>query len=754
MTEACRARTPTLGILVADIETAISLRLVSGIIDAAQAAGARAIFLPGQPPAATSEFDRQFNLVFRLPDATAFDGLLVIGTTLQYHLSPAQLAALLDTLPRVPTLSLGYVAPNTPSVVVDNHGGFRMLLQHLIDAHGCRRVAMIAGPGGQREADERLAAWQTLQSEGQLDDEAELLVEGNFTQASGRAAMGVLLDRDLRLDAVVAANDEMALGAIACAIDRGLRVPQDVRIAGFDDILAAGRLGVGLTTVDQSHYRLARIAVEQLVGAIGGAPLPERIRVPTRLVRRQSCGCGSHAAKPESLAARLPERLAGMLEELAVAPEREPHYRGAIQMIETALSRALEEHDFRPLLAAVHAVARDALAVEGHVFGVQALLVAAQRWLIEPRQLPPTEWAAVARWLQQAQIALAGLQDVAQQNRHRLHSEQAMAFRELLKTRLATFDLQKLLEHLSGALAGLGLDTCCLALYDGEARIDSLEDFELPAEARLIYAFIGGRERGELTGTRFRTHDLLPVGAWSLAPARTALIVYPVFHGTEHFGFIVFSIDPASGGPWETIRDEVSSALKASLLVSELAAARDALRSDLAQARQGQRELAHIAQRDELTGLLNRRGFLAEARLWFARTAEAHLETAVFFADLDGLKQINDRHGHAAGDTAIRQAAEVLRRSFRVDDLVARLGGDEFVIMTSRADHQTLSAIRERVYRLFARFSRNLPFPLGCSIGYVVAKPHGNGSIEDMLAGADAVLYEEKRRRKGALAAN
>ncbi|MBB4012919.1 diguanylate cyclase (GGDEF)-like protein [Niveibacterium umoris] len=741
----------TLGILAADIDTAFALRLVAGIIDRASALGARTVFLPGHPPSGASEFDRQFNLVFRLPDATAFDGLIVIGTTLQYHLPPKALEAFLSTLPQVPTLCVGFASKIVPSVVNDNYGGFREVVDHLIRQHGCQRIAMIAGPAGQGEADERLAGWRDACADAGLPPAPELVLQGSFSRASGHAAMLSLIERGIAIDAVVAANDEMALGAMACAVERGLHVPQEVRFGGFDDILAAGRLGVGLTTVNQSHYELGSVGVSHLLAAIAGEPAPGLTRVPTRLVRRQSCGCGGFYAQPGALAAKLPERMAGMLEELAVAPEREPHYREAIQLVEQGLSRALVEADFQPLLAAVHAVARDALAAEGHVFGVQALLVAAQRWLIEPRQLTPEAWAAAARWLQQAQIALAGLQDVALQERHRLHSEQAMAFRELLKTRIATFDLRKLLEHLSEALADLRLDTCCIALYSGEARIDSLDDFDLPTQARMLYAFIGGREQPDLHGERFRTHDVLPARAWELAAQSSALIVYPVFHGAEHFGFIVFSVDPVVGGPWETIRDEVSSALKASLLVSELAAARDALRSDLAQAREGQRELADIAHRDELTGLLNRRGFLAEARLRADRLHADGLAAAVIFADLDGLKQINDRHGHAAGDVAIRQAADVLRRGFRAADLIGRIGGDEFVIFTANADPDALAAMRDRIYRLFERASQDLPFTLAGSLGYVVAPPGDAISIEEMLARADTVLYEEKRRRKGAV---
>jgi diguanylate cyclase (GGDEF)-like protein len=128
----------------------------------------------------------------------------------------------------------------------------------------------------------------------------------------------------------------------------------------------------------------------------------------------------------------------------------------------------------------------------------------------------------------------------------------------------------------------------------------------------------------------------------------------------------------------------------------------------------------------------------------------------LFFADLDGLKVINDTHGHGEGDDAIRAAAAVLRSTFRQDDIVSRIGGDEFAVL-SRADN--LDSLPEIERRLDARFdafnaASGKPYRLGCSLGGTVIAADSTEPLDDVLAQADRLLYVTKRRRKALTAPN
>lgn len=165
--------------------------------------------------------------------------------------------------------------------------------------------------------------------------------------------------------------------------------------------------------------------------------------------------------------------------------------------------------------------------------------------------------------------------------------------------------------------------------------------------------------------------------------------------------------------------------------------------------RQNAELMSTLSLSDELTQLRNRRGFfeVAEQALKIARR-ERHV-LGLFFVDLNGLKQINDNLGHAVGDRALRDTADILRRTFREADLIARLGGDEFVVL-AHVQSDT-SVIRERLREHLAELNaqHDRPYTLDVSIGTTLVNAASSESIEELIAQADADMYEEKRASTG-----
>lgn len=150
---------------------------------------------------------------------------------------------------------------------------------------------------------------------------------------------------------------------------------------------------------------------------------------------------------------------------------------------------------------------------------------------------------------------------------------------------------------------------------------------------------------------------------------------------------------------------------------------------------------------DELTGLQNRRGFyaLAEQELKVAR--REHHVLALFFMDVNGLKQINDTGGHAMGDRALREAGEVIRRSFRDSDIIARLGGDEFAVVAHVADENSIASIRERLRAHLDSVNAvpNRTYMLDMSVGAAIVNANQEDGLDSLLERADAAMYQEKR---------
>jgi diguanylate cyclase (GGDEF)-like protein len=152
---------------------------------------------------------------------------------------------------------------------------------------------------------------------------------------------------------------------------------------------------------------------------------------------------------------------------------------------------------------------------------------------------------------------------------------------------------------------------------------------------------------------------------------------------------------------------------------------------------------------DELTGLHNRRGFFALASQHLRAVARAKRPTSILFADLDGLKRINDQLGHEAGDEAIARFAKVLRSTFRAADIVSRFGGDEFVILVDGSAAAANTALARLTHQLAeVNQSRSPQAPLAASIGVVEIGADNQDDLETVIARADLAMYENKRTRR------
>ncbi|MFB8028563.1 MULTISPECIES: LacI family DNA-binding transcriptional regulator [unclassified Streptomyces] len=177
-------------------------------------------------------------------------------------------------------------APQVPYVDCDNRGGAREAVRHLVSL-GRSRIAHIAGPRDQTSALDRIDGYRDVLP----DAEADLVVEGDFTVEGGARAMAALLDARPDLDAVFVSNDMMASGALRVLRERGVRVPQDVAVVGFDDMVpVAEATEPALTTIRQDVEGMGRLMVRLLMERLdsGTGDWPESVITPTELIRRAS----------------------------------------------------------------------------------------------------------------------------------------------------------------------------------------------------------------------------------------------------------------------------------------------------------------------------------------------------------------------------------------------------------------------------------------------------------------------------------
>jgi diguanylate cyclase (GGDEF)-like protein len=170
---------------------------------------------------------------------------------------------------------------------------------------------------------------------------------------------------------------------------------------------------------------------------------------------------------------------------------------------------------------------------------------------------------------------------------------------------------------------------------------------------------------------------------------------------------------------------------------------------DISQRKREERTLRRASLTDDLTGLYNRRGFMALAEQQLRMARRNGSDCVVLYADMDGFKQLNDEHGHAVGDKALVLVGRVLRETVRDCDVVARLGGDEFTILACDADGTGARIIQKRIEErlALANATGELPATLHLTIGYTRVRPTDHAGVSELLARADQLLYARKRRR-------
>lgn len=152
-------------------------------------------------------------------------------------------------------------------VSIDNYLGARMAVSHLLE-QGYQHIGHVAGPMEWWEAQQRMVGWEALLTEVQTKPKANHWTEGNWSSASGAQAIEKLFVQYPEMDAVFVGNDQMALGVMQVATQKGFRIPEDLGIVGFDNIPESAFFSPPLTTMQQDQYRIGKIAVEHIIQII------------------------------------------------------------------------------------------------------------------------------------------------------------------------------------------------------------------------------------------------------------------------------------------------------------------------------------------------------------------------------------------------------------------------------------------------------------------------------------------------------
>ena len=282
----------TLGLLTHGAGDPNSHMVWAGVASVAQERDVNLICFPGKLLRSPLEFEAQSNVLYELVSQQSIDGLVIWSAGLPLFVERQEMNAFCQRFSPLPMVTAGVPIEGIPGVSVDNYRGMRAVVSHLIEVHRRTVIAFIRGPEYHQEAEERYRAYLDVLADHDIPFDPGLVVQSNFKESGGAAAAEqLMLSRRDGFDALVAASDNMAIGALRVLQAHGLRVPGDVALAGLNDESQSPFVTPPLTTGPLHFYEQARRATEMLLALLAGAPVTGQVVLPTQLLIRQSCGC-------------------------------------------------------------------------------------------------------------------------------------------------------------------------------------------------------------------------------------------------------------------------------------------------------------------------------------------------------------------------------------------------------------------------------------------------------------------------------
>jgi|GEM_PF-1389750 len=596
-------RRARIGVFVNDLLSPYQIRLFNSVKHAANACGVRVIgfqgsFLVHPDQERRTAFDGSF--VYGLAGEESVDGLIIASGVLSSRAGSVAVRDLYRKT-RLPVVSVGRLS-GVVSIETGAQEALRALVEHLVVHHARRKIALIEGPTGNMDTiDRSRIVRETLDRLGVPLPESHVL-PGDFLEASGATAIRVLFEHrgvaPDELDAVIASNDQMAVGAMHELTARGLRIPQDVSVVGFDDDDFARSAHPPLTTVSQPIELLGENALRAVISRLRGESVPERIVLEAEPVWRRSCGCAVPMGDRSSSVEPAPDWSMALETCKTACYRRYERLAGPLadgHTVDTVASLTAEVDD--------EAAARRLQELETHLLRARRNGIDPLRWhdVLSPlssaieRRAVTDAHAGHLRERRMRQVNLL-INEVAARVRalDHLHTMQwAHASRVLASALLSVRHVRSLGSVLNAGLPSLGIRYCCVCLFVGDteprtARVAALYNpslpppVESPQSAEQLWLATPGSVPPEqlqagVLNSVFPAFELVHPRLRNSSADTFDLSVYPLVYAHATLGYVVFDSPGDAHQSWllEGLAGSLSSAVYALQRNAELREARD-----------------------------------------------------------------------------------------------------------------------------------------------------------------------------------
>jgi len=724
------------------------------------------IIFPGRNLDSPHGWDYQYNSIFQLMNKNTIDAAILITTLVSNYVNETRIENFFREFSDIPMVSVGTKVENIPSIIINNQSGIRELTRHQIEVHKAERIAFIKGPETNWEANERFKAFkEELETHGIPIDE-NLIGHGDFTTHSVEPEIEKILSSNTTLpDAFMFANDEMAIEGMRILMEKGIKIPDDTAIIGYDDIGQAASQSIPITTVAQPLSDIADCAVKTAIDLALGKEVDKLIVLPTKPVIRSSCGCMLYSLN-DVLSIK---KNSNMISKGKILSEEIIHILSTSNFLNYSNSNERNDN-VRTVLNRIIELSAERgsdTSAEDDIFNFLNSFVSILRLETE-KGLPPEQWQLPLSLL--SEMIDSSFDSILLMNRfrfiiracavltldsalvlkgsHQFEFERSMEKLQDIEYNISSImEINDLVQTLYRQLPNVGINTFILSKYDTEWNHNRDEEWKNRPKLFTVASMYDCKEYSDLNAGTI-TDRITPIKRPKESKSRT-LAVYPLFFRETHYGTITFELSLNGGFIYESITTQISGVLKRIFLYDAKNKAENSLRKALHDLEDFNEQLNQLSITDELTGLFNRRGFMkmAEHSLFLSRQMKH--SSLLVFGDLDRLKIINDNYGHDEGDWAIKTTAEIIRSVFRSTDITARLGGDEFTIFAANMKEELVPVFLKKINELLdeKKKANGKKYVLSISLGHVICPPEGKLGIEEYMQAADKNLYEQKAER-------
>jgi DNA-binding LacI/PurR family transcriptional regulator len=553
-----------IAVLLDTIESDYPVEILRGALRAARSSRSRMLVIPGGQlsPAQGPVVVRNF--LYDLLAQARVDGLVILAGSLSNRVGLARFKEWVQDYVKLPTVLVGLDQMDRPSVYADNAVGIRAVVSHLIEKHGKRRIAFLRGPAESPECETRRRAYlETLQAHG-IEPDPRLVVTGGLERQEGFRAVSELFDEHrftpATVDALVGVNDDSALGAMEELLRRGIRVPDQVAVVGFDDAEGASASNPPLTTVAQGVEAQAHAAVRALLEHLQrGTPLETKALDPA-LVVRASCGCrqrfqnDSGSVRPpaggmaRTCRLALIERRTSVLAELArAAAGRLTGMSGWEGRLLDALLDDLSRSTGGAFVAEVEQLVRQNVALGRDVMLCHEILTVLRLQAVACAALEPTARPRVEDLFQEARLSISRIGAEVERDRVRTLAARMRLVTKGCLSLLGMWSRAELGPLLVEHLPALGIRAFSVARFKGPADTGMLEVL-----ARRVEGLSPGAD------------SVLPLGSLGLDEAlerEEAMLIEPLEFDGQPVGLVALAWGARDPLHYEQLREILGAAV-------------------------------------------------------------------------------------------------------------------------------------------------------------------------------------------------